>query len=216
MDTHGTAALEARGISKIRGERWVLSDVSLAVPPRGLTHLRGANGAGKTTLLRILAGELAPSRGEVLVEGRPLGPGPGEGRHRLVFVPEALAPSPWLTGDEYLAFRLALRGTSDEELARTIEDFDLGSFVRRPMATLSGGERRRVVLAAALTSPAAVVLLDEPTANVDARHCDLLAERLRREAGTRAVLVATHLDRTGIPEPDATLTLVDGRLEGAP
>jgi len=203
--------LAARGLWKARGSRWAVQDVSFELHRGRVVHLRGANGAGKSTLLRMLTGELPPSDGTVEVDGIPMGSGPDEGRHRLALVPEVLLPSPWLTVHEYLAFRADLRGGETPD--RTLDDWELTPFAQRPMDTLSQGERRRIVVAAAMAARPDVLLLDEPTVGMDTHHCERLVERLRVFAADRAVLVSSHIERHGLPAFDDTLTLVEGRLE---
>ncbi len=205
--------LAACNISKARGSRWVVDQVSFTLQKSKVIHLRGANGAGKTTLLRILAGEMAPSIGHVEIEGTQLGLAPNEGRHRLALVPEVLLPSPWLSVAEYLEFRADLRNLSSELVEQVIEEWEFSPFSQRPMATLSHGERRRVVVAAAMMAKPDILILDEPTVGMDSRQRDLLAKRLKEYSEGRVILVASHIERQGLPDFDETLTLVDGRLE---
>jgi len=208
--------LSAKDVWKSCDSRWILQEIDLTVKRNEMVHLRGTNGAGKTTLLRILAGELQPSRGEVMIDGTALGSGPHEGRHRLAFIPEILLPSPFLTVEEYLLFRASLRGmnpsTARERVETTIDDWECSAFSTRPMETLSHGERRRVVLAGALLSQPDILLLDEPTVGLDTRQCKRFVERLESLVEGRAVLVATHVESQGLPSCHRVISLRDGRV----
>lgn len=206
--------LRACNIWKARGARWVVSEVSFSLDKGSVVHLQGANGAGKTTLLRILAGEMPPSKGHVEIAGVNLGLLPREGRHRISLVPENLLPSPWLSVMEYMQFRAELRELDEINIEDLIEKWEFNDFALRPMATLSNGERRRVIIAAAMMAKPDILILDEPTVGMDARQRDLLAKRLDEYKEGRVVLVASHIERQGLPEFSKTLTIVEGRLQG--
>jgi len=144
-----------------------LNDISLDFPEGKLTTLLGPSGCGKTTLLKIIAGLLPATRGEVLVEGRPVtGPGP-----ERAFVFQDFALMPWATVVRNVAFGLELRGMARSEreavAARYIEQIGLKGFETKYPHELSGGMRQRVGLARALAVNAKVLLMDEPFSAVD-------------------------------------------------
>jgi len=144
-----------------------LNDISLDFPEGRLTTLLGPSGCGKTTLLKIIAGLLPASRGEILVEGRPVtGPGP-----ERAFVFQDFALMPWATVVRNVAFGLELRGMARSEreavAARYIEQMGLKGFESKYPHELSGGMRQRVGLARALAVNAKVLLMDEPFSAVD-------------------------------------------------
>ncbi|MEK6607242.1 MAG: ABC transporter ATP-binding protein [Myxococcota bacterium] len=184
-------------------ERPIVSDVSLEIRPGDALAILGANGAGKTTLLRALAGIMPVLAGEVTLDGRPIRAHrrPAIAR-RLAYVPQEMTLLfPFRVIDVVLMGRYphrrlgALETTDDLRAAReALERTDLLALRDRPMSELSGGERRRALLAQALCQEPAIVLLDEPTASLDvahaaAFHAALAAERARRGL---AVVVATH------------------------
>ena len=207
--------LRACNLWKARGSRWVVNEVSFSLERSSIVHLQGANGAGKTTLLRMIAGEMPPSKGHVEIDGVNLGLLPNEGRQRMSLVPENLLPSAWLSVSEYLQFRADIRSLDSAHIDELIEEWEFTEFAQRPMATLSNGERRRVIIAAAMMAKPDILILDEPTVGMDARQRELLAQRLERYKEDRLVLVASHIERQGLPEFTQTLTIVEGRLEGA-
>ncbi len=171
--------VEARAIEVLRGGRLVLRGVSLALLPGEALALIGPNAAGKSTLLRALAGLLPPSAGEVRLDGRPLASwsraavarrvalvaAEDEASERLAVVDRVAlgryphrGPLSRFTNADQAAVARALRLTQIEHLAR------------RPLGTLSAGERQRAQLARGLAQEPALLLLDEPAAHLDVRH----------------------------------------------
>ena len=186
--THvGRAVIEVRDVSKRRGGRLVVDDVSFTVAAGEVAALVGANGAGKSTLLAIIAGALAPDRGWVAIAGATSGR-----RRQLGYVPEAADPPGHLTGGELLALAAALRGApplDDATRARLGVDALAGHRIER----MSLGQRRRACLAAALVGAPPALVLDEPDNGLDADGLDALVELVAAAtARDAAVLVATH------------------------
>lgn len=211
--------LQAQGLYQARdqGLRWILEDVSLEVSEGELVHLKGDNGSGKSTLLEVLSGQRLPVRGQVRIEGSPLGTGPLEGRQHLVFVPDALLPSPWLGPREYLELRASWRGLDGirirERLPEVLERWNLGQLAERPIEALSFGEKRRVVLAAADLLEPRLLLLDEPTNGLDRQHRAIATEFLAERSRNSAILVTTHVERQDLPGTTRTLVLEGGRIQ---
>ncbi len=204
--------LRVRGLSRSYGRLRVLEGLDLDVAPGEVVLLSGSNGSGKTTLLRCIAG-LAPSSGEVLLDGVPTGASPAS-RAALGYLPQSPALPSWATGAELLALFGALRGATRPTVA--LPD----GFLPRldvPVGTLSGGQRHRIAIVVALLGAPRVLLLDEPTANLD-EAARAAFEVLLREAraGGASVLVASPSASTSVL-PDRVVQLVDGRIvEGRP
>jgi NitT/TauT family transport system ATP-binding protein len=162
------AMVSVRGIRKTYpGGVEALSGITLDFPAGELTTLLGPSGCGKTTLLKIIAGLIAPTGGEVFVDGRPVSrPGP-----ERAFVFQDFALMPWATVLRNVAFGLELRGlarSEREDIAhRHIARVGLTGFEQKYPHELSGGMRQRVGLARALAVDAKVVLMDEPFSAVD-------------------------------------------------
>jgi zinc transport system ATP-binding protein len=176
----------------------VLKDVRFILQPRDFVGVVGPNGGGKTTLLKLLLGLLKPSRGTVRVYGQP----PGRVRHRIGYVPQHFlydANFPVLVRDVVLMGRLG-RGLglgpfrrSDKEAASTaLGEVGLSELERRPFANLSGGQRQRVLIARALVSEPGLLLLDEPTANIDLAVEKALSGLLRELNERMTILMVTH------------------------
>jgi iron complex transport system ATP-binding protein len=181
----------------------VVDDVSMGVAPGDLVGILGPNGSGKTTLLKMLSGTLAPSAGTIAFDQRPL----TEWRRRdlarrIALVPqETHAPFDFTVLDIVLMGRFphlgafALEGPADLSIAQqALASTGTSAFEDRPFATLSGGEKQRVVIASALAQSPELLLLDEPTASLDLGHqldVQLLLARLNRDRGVTMVL-STH------------------------
>ncbi|MEX2540205.1 MAG: ABC transporter ATP-binding protein [Trueperaceae bacterium] len=194
------ANLELRGVEVGHGAEPLLRGVDMRLAGPGLAVLVGESGSGKTTLLRLLLRFHPLERGEVLLGGKPLAAWPeGELRRAVAYVAQ---------GHELLRGtvrdNLALgRNVDDEQLWRVLAEVQLATVVDRLPAGLdyrlgedggglSGGQRQRLALARALLSDPAVLLLDEPTSNLDEGAETELVALLQRQAVDRLVLAATH------------------------
>lgn len=195
-------ALVAKGLSLVRGDRTILAGIDLSLRPGELVLLAGRNGAGKSTLLRLLLGAQRPAAGTITLHDRALADWPSLARAReLAFVPQD-SESPFeFTGRELVTMgrhphRHRSEGLQPDDLAavaRALEAVDATPFADRPVTTLSGGEHRRIAVARALATEAPLLLLDEPTSNLDLEHALQLVALLRKLANAgRGVLVASH------------------------
>jgi ABC-2 type transport system ATP-binding protein len=186
--------LAVRGLAKRFGHRPAIVDVSLDLRPAEVLGFVGPNGAGKTTTLRILAGLLRADAGQGHVLGHDIMAGGPVGR-LVGYMPQKLALYGDLSVAENLRFRADVYELPDPRraVAAAIEDFDLGQFRGQRAASLSGGWARRLLLAAALIHRPRLVLLDEPTAGLDAESRQ---DVWRRIAGLAArgdsVIINTH------------------------
>lgn len=219
--------LEARNITVNYGARLAVSGVSLSLKPGQVTAIIGPNGAGKSTMLRTLNASLQPSAGEVLLDGRALKSYSRRAvaKRIAVVAQEADLRFPVTVFEFILGGRYAWAGSSgwgwettqDLELARAVlRETQLEALSERLMNELSGGERQRAVLARALATEAGVLLLDEPTANLDLAHQATILALVRNrcdQVGT-AALVVTHDINLAAAFSDYLLLLKDGRSIG--
>ena len=197
------SALKASGICFAYGNRAILRDVSLEVGFGEVVSLVGPNGSGKTTFLRIIAGSLAPERGNVYIHGTELPSLRPRDRGRLVAtVTQAPAVPLGFTALQVVLMGrnphlglLQWEGPKDLEVCqRVMELTATWEFADRLVSSLSGGELQRVFIARALVQETPVLLLDEPTAHLDISYqtgiLDMV-ETVRRKTGI-AVLMAMH------------------------
>ena len=197
-------------------KKTALADVSLSLPIGRALGLIGANGSGKTTLLRILAGVDRPTSGAVRILGH--APTDRRTRSRLSFLPDG-APFPEeLSAPAVLDLIGALGGldrrTRRMRGAELLERVGLSDTHRAPLRTFSRGMHRRFGLAQAFLTEPDVLLLDEPTAGLDAPGFQVLAELLAqaRERGVTVVL-ASHVASDLIDHCDELVLLSAGRVE---
>jgi iron complex transport system ATP-binding protein len=220
--------LEAKNISICYGEREVIGGISLSVMQGGVTAIIGPNGAGKSTLMRALNGAKEVTRGEILLDGNPLRRLARRvvGRRIAVVAQEAELRFPVTVMEFVLGGRYAWASTGawgweterDVEAARlAIEETGLTSFAARLMNELSGGERQRAVLARALATEASILLLDEPTANLDLAHQAAMLALVRERCDERggAAAVVTHDVNLAAEFADRVLLLKEGRMLAA-
>jgi len=197
--------LEAKNVSIHYGKRQAVVDVSLSVSPGDMTAIVGANGAGKSSLLRALNGAIQLSAGEILLDGKPLHAFSRRaiGRRIAVVTQEALLAFP-VFGIGVRAWwplcvvRIGAWGWESERdleiAADVLRQTELEDFSARLMNELSGGERQRAVLARALATEAEILLLDEPTANLDLAHQASMLQLVRAHCDQRvtAAVIVTH------------------------
>jgi heme ABC exporter ATP-binding subunit CcmA len=176
-----------------------LAGVSLRIRAGGCTALLGPNGAGKTTLLRLLSTAIRPSYGSAAVDGLDVGRDADLVRERVAYLAHASALYDDLTARENLEFAATLLGTPDAKarVARALTDVDLASRADDRVGTFSAGLRRRLALGRVLLGRASLVLLDEPTAALDAEGIELIERLLEawRDAGVTVVAASHSVDR---------------------
>jgi ABC-2 type transport system ATP-binding protein len=188
----GAAPLEVSGIRKVyRGGVVALREATFRIRAGERACLLGPNGAGKTTLIRLLTGALRPSAGAARLFGVEAGAaGFLEAKRRVGIVPQSPGMYRDLRCREYLELARALYGRGDPH--QLIAAFGLEEFVDRPMATLSGGQQRKLCLAAAVMPDPELLLLDEPSTGLDPVATREVHTWLRRTMRGRTVLLCTH------------------------
>ncbi len=194
-----TFAVEVDSISKryasARGQVQALSEVSLKIAQGEFLALLGPNGAGKTTLIQILAGLVRPSAGSARVMGFDVVTDPVHARRALGVVPQELVFDPFFTVREALQIQSGFFGLrrNDDWIDELLHHLGLANKAESNMRALSGGMKRRVLVAQALVHRPPVIVLDEPTAGVDVELRQSLwafVQRLNRDGHT--VMLTTH------------------------
>jgi ABC-2 type transport system ATP-binding protein len=193
-------AVEARGLGKRFGDRWVLRDVDLAVPPGSVVGLLGPNGAGKTTTVRLLTTLLRPDAGSARVAGFDVVTDAGQVRRRIGLAGQSATVDGLLSGRANLELVTRLyhrtRREARRRAAELLDRFDLVDAADRAVRTYSGGMRRRLDLAASLVADPPVLFLDEPTTGLDPHSRNALWTLLRELVadGTTLVLTTQYLE----------------------
>jgi zinc transport system ATP-binding protein len=191
-------AIEIQDLSFAYGEIPVLDHVSLEVPEREFLGIVGPNAGGKSTLLKIILGLLSPTRGTVKVLGSP----PCKARTRLGYVPQypAFARDFPVTVEQVVLMGRLGRGRmlggysrSDRDIARRVmAETEISDLTQRRIDQLSGGQLQRTLVARALACEPEILILDEPTANIDMRVENELFDLLRLLNQRMTILVVSH------------------------
>jgi putative ABC transport system ATP-binding protein len=221
-----TALIECKGLSKtyLSGQVEVpaLRDVSVAIGAGEFVSLSGPSGCGKTTLLNLIGGLDRPTAGDVRVEDQWLGELSNAELadlrlRRIGFVFQAYNLIPVLSAIENVEFIMQLQGRPAHEYreraSAMLEAVGLGELTTRRPSELSGGQQQRVAVARAIASGPAIVLADEPTANLDSRASEALLELIRKlnEQEGVTVVVASHDPRV-LEFARRQIGLVDGQV----
>jgi len=191
----GESLVAVTDVTKRYARRVAVHKLSLRLQAGEIFGLVGSNGSGKTTMLRMLAGILRPDQGQGQILGFDLVKEAAEIRGCVGYMSQALSLYADLSVFENLRFRAQVYGLSSPRAAAgtAIVNFELGEFTRIPAGRLSGGWARRLQLAAALIHSPRLVLLDEPTAGLDAASRHDVWRRIGRLAAAGAgVIVSTH------------------------
>ena len=213
--------LELRGVTVRYGERAILDNIDLAIAPGERVALIGPNGSGKTTLLRALAGIVKTASGAVIPAGALTR---REIARRMAFLPqEETWEFPFRVEDVVRCGRYALTSAlySESEKDRAaiegaIAAVGLNDLRQRSITELSGGERRRAILARVIAQEAPALLLDEPTTALDLEHRHAVLAALAAREGTTVVFSTHDLDAAAgwagrVVVLDAGRIVADGR-----
>lgn len=221
-------ALSLRRVTFGYGRQAVLDSVSLDVRPGEFLAVVGPNGCGKSTALKLMAGLLSPSRGEVLLGGRPVG---SLRRRKLAqelamlaqsnAVPEGMIVADLVGMGRFAHEGWFSRGTSDDRMkvAEAMRRMDVADLADRRVGELSGGQLQRCRMAMTLAQDAAVLLLDEPTNHLDLKFQYGLLETARGEAvAGRAVVAVLHDLTHASLYADRIVLMAEGRIvaDGSP
>lgn len=191
-----TAAVSIQGVNKHFGALHALNDVSLDIPQGSFFGLLGPNGAGKSTLINIMAGLARADRGTLTVMGHDVVRAYRASRHALGVVPQELVYDPFFTVHEMLKLQSGYFGhgrENDAWLDELLETLTLSDKADTNLHDLSGGMKRRVLIAQALVHKPEVVVLDEPTAGVDVELRQALWQFTKRmHSDGRTIVLTTH------------------------
>lgn len=215
--------LKLDNVSVRYGQREAVSDVTLELRQGEILALLGANGAGKSTLIKTMNDSVRPTSGTVRIGDRPIEQFSRRevARNIAVVAQENETRFPMTVLEFVLSGRFIYGGAfgweSDDDIAKAnsaLDECDLSGFAARQMNHLSGGERQRVVLARALAAQTPILLLDEPTANLDLAHQAMMFRLVRERCDNLGVsaVVITHDLNLAAAFADTVLLLTAGRI----
>lgn len=215
-ERHREPPVRLRQVSKRFGNLTALAPLTLDVGAGELFGLVGPSGCGKTTLVRLIAGLLLPTQGDVTIRGVPPRAFGVDDRRSIGYLPQEFSLHPTLTIGENVRFVASLYGLGwferRQRIREVLEFLEIWEIRRRLAGNASGGQRRRLSLAAALLHRPSVLVVDEPTAGLDpalrARIWEYLHEIQRH--GTTIFLTTQYIEEIG--ECNRVAVLNDGRL----
>jgi len=216
-------AIQAIGLRKSYGSHVVLDGLDLAIGRGSVFALLGPNGAGKTTTVHILSTLITADAGEALVDGHDVAREPDAVRHVIGLTGQFSAVDGLFTGEENLRLMADLRHLGKQDgrrrVAELLERFDLVDAAKKPVATYSGGMRRRLDLAMTLIGDPRIIFLDEPTSGLDPRSRRVMWEIIRELVADGVTIFLTTQDLDEADRLAHRIGVLDhGRLvaEGTP
>lgn len=215
-------SVSCSGLTKIystKRRNKALDSLSFSVPSSGIFVLIGRNGSGKTTLVRILSTELMPTSGSASMNGMDVVLDAEALREKIAIVPQEARAVPWMTPKQtvlsYLLWRGFSYGEARQRALDTLEKVGLGKQVDSLNRTLSGGMKRKVLVATVLASEAEIIFLDEPTTGLDPISRKEFWELLKEIGKERFAFLTTHYLEEAEELSDRIGVLEKGRMVGA-
>jgi len=194
-----TIAVETSDLGKRFGDFWAVKNATFSIKRGCVAVLAGPNGAGKTTTVRMLTTVLKPSKGYARIEGFDVVKDYLEVRKRIAYMPQDYGIPGDITPYEFIKYSLMMKGfsyfTARREAKKWIDLLGLRQVANRSGWVLSGGERRKMIVAATLASNADVIFLDEPTAGLDveSKYSVLRAIKEASKQTGSTILLTTHM-----------------------
>ncbi len=189
--------IEVSGLTKRYGKNTAVDHLSFQVKKGQIYGFLGPNGAGKTTTMNMLTGYLAPTEGQIRIDGHDISEEPVEARRRIGYLPEIPPLYLDMTPLEYLRFAAELKGVAKEkresEVERVMEKTQLQDMQERLIRHLSKGYRQRVGLAQALLGDPEVLILDEPMVGLDPKQIIEIRELIRSLGKKHTVILSSHI-----------------------
>ena len=189
--------IEISGLTKRYGKNTAVDHLSFRVKKGQIYGFLGPNGAGKTTTMNMLTGYLAPTEGQIRIDGHDISEEPVEARRRIGYLPEIPPLYLDMTPLEYLRFAAELKGVAKEkresEVERVMEKTQIQDMQERLIRHLSKGYRQRVGLAQALLGDPEVLILDEPMVGLDPKQIIEIRELIRSLGKKHTVILSSHI-----------------------
>jgi ABC-2 type transport system ATP-binding protein len=208
--------IEVQNLFKYYGERRAVGPLTFSIAKGEIVGLLGLNGAGKTTALRILACDLLPSSGSVIVDGIDVVDQPDDVRRRVGYLPDTPPLYGEMTVHEFLIFAARLRGLSRAEAARRADEVEKSTQIaqvsRDPISALSHGYKQRVGIAQALVHRPRLLLLDEPILGLDPVQIVEMRHLLRSLRGEYTIVLSSHILSEISETCDRLLVIREGEI----
>ena len=188
--------IEIQHLSKSYGNLLALNNINLTLTP-GIYALLGSNGAGKSTLINLLTGNLKPSNGYILYNGKNISELNEDYRAILGYMPQQQGLYEQFNAYRFLNYMAALKGmdkkTTKAEIERVLKIVNLQKDAHRLLGQYSGGMKQRILVAQAIMNQPDIIILDEPTAGLDPKERIWIRNIISEIAGDKIVLFATHV-----------------------
>ena len=211
--------IEVKNLVKRYGDFTAVRGVSFSVQDGVICGFLGPNGAGKSTTMNIIAGTLAATEGEVVVNGYDVYEDPIGAKSSIGYLPEQPPLYPDMTAGEYLAFVGEARGLSGDKLweavDRAVERTGLGEYTDRMIRNLSKGYRQRVGIAQAILTDPEIVILDEPTVGLDPRQIIEIRSLIRELGRDHTVILSSHILGEIAEVCDEVIIIAHGEIAAA-
>lgn len=197
MQEEAEQLIEVRHLTKLYGGHAAVDDLSFTVEDGTIYGFLGANGAGKSTTMNIMTGYLAPTDGEVIINGHNILDEPEEAKRTIGYLPEIPPVYPDMTVYEYLRFAAEIKkiptAEREDQIERAAGELELGDVTDRLIRNLSKGYRQRVGFAQALLGEPETLILDEPTVGLDPRQIIEIRDLIRKLGQSHTVILSSHI-----------------------
>lgn len=208
--------IQVTHLKKTYGDHTVVKDLSFTIAPGKIYGFLGPNGAGKSTTMNMITGCLAPTSGQVLIDGIDIFEDAVTAKKKIGYLPEIPPLYPDMTPEEYLSFVGEAKGLRGQELAEQVyaamEETDIVLMRNRLIKNLSKGFRQRVGIAQAMLGNPQLIILDEPTVGLDPRQITEIRALIRRLGKTRTVILSSHILAEISAVCDHVMILKEGEL----
>ncbi len=206
--------LQAHHLHRYYADNHAVKDVSIELKQGDILALLGPNGAGKSSCMQMLAGTLAPSEGEIIINGYDLLEQPQQAKQHIGYLPDRPPVYPELSVDEYLDYTARLRAVNKAQVVTAREkakhNCGLEQQGRKLIAHLSKGYLQRVGIAQAIIHEPAIIILDEPTIGLDPNQMREIRQLIAELGEKHGIILSTHI----LPEVDAVCNRVQIIADG--
>lgn len=216
MQEEAEQLIEVRHLTKLYGGHAAVDDLSFTVEDGTIYGFLGANGAGKSTTMNIMTGYLAPTDGEVIINGHNILDEPEEAKRTIGYLPEIPPVYPDMTVYEYLRFAAEIKkipkAEREDQIEQAAGELELGDVTDRLIRNLSKGYRQRVGFAQALLGEPETLILDEPTVGLDPRQIIEIRDLIRKLGQSHTVILSSHILAEVSEVCDKVLIINKGRF----